>query len=97
MSTTTSDGRPLYIVATGWRFAGVVAITDDVMFARSLVLQEYESMCGPMSSERFACFEELFKAFLEMKTRMVYFCEGEYSFEIRPNEILLAVGGLSTI
>lgn len=95
----TIDGRQLYDVTFGYwkQDPHVLAVTDDLLWARSYVLAMAE--VNGMTREQFMCFERLFAEFEDGGGEFgsLYFSISDYHYCIRPSQVRLVVGGMSTI
>jgi hypothetical protein len=82
-----------------WKYEGqVLAVTDDLMWARSFLLDraDYYGM-GADGPARFACFEDLWSRFESGVDSTMYFSFRDHYFSIRPSQLRVVIGGLSTI
>lgn len=90
----------MYEVIDGyWNYGShTFAVTDDLMYARTLLLQRVDKACrSRMTPDTFACFERLFEEFQRDTSRSLYFSIGDYHFSMRQSQIKVAVGGMATL
>ena len=89
----------IYDIVEGYRDHDphVVAVTDDLLWARSYILESIKREFGEMTAREFQCFEGLFEEFRHGTTRRLYFSLHDMSYEIRETHLRIAIGGMSTI
>jgi hypothetical protein len=83
-----------------WTYgAHVFAVTDDLLFARSLLLKRIEDLRDSrFDAMQFAEFEARFDLF---RTRLdgvgLYYSLEDHHFQLSKSTMIVAVGGLSTV